>query len=238
MEGREGREDRRFAPEAFLDLDRTAHAALFAGGGPVWSAIGRIASYLDAEEGYSVSGSASVSGRAHVGARVHFADGVKVEPGAVVEGPAWIGAGSVIRAGAYIRGNVIAGAGCVLGNSCEFKNCLLFDGCQVPHFNYVGDSILGHRAHLGAGVVLSNVRLDHAEVQVRIDGGDSIGSGLRKFGAVLGDGAEVGCNSVINPGSVIGRRCVLYPGSLWNGVLAEDHLVKVRQVQEIVARRG
>jgi len=232
----EDREEGRFAPEAFLDLDKTEHAGVFADGEPVWSAIGNIAGYLERKGAFALRG--EVAEGAFVGERVHLGQGVKVEPGAVINGPAWIGDGTVVRTGAYIRGNVITGAGCVLGNSCEFKNCLLFDGCQVPHFNYVGDSILGNKAHLGAGVILSNVRLDNAEVQVRIDGGDSLGSGLRKFGAVIGDGVEVGCNSVINPGSVIGRDCVLYPGSIWNGVLAEGRIVKVRQVQEVVARKG
>jgi len=232
----EDREEGRFAPEEFLDLARTDHAGVFAQGEPVWSAIGRIGDYLADRDGFDQRG--EIAEGAHVGERVHLGEGVKVEPGAVVNGPAWIGSGTVIRTGAYIRGNVVTGADCVLGNSCEFKNCLLFDGCQVPHFNYVGDSILGHKAHLGAGVILSNVRLDHAEVQVRIDGGDNRGSGLRKFGAVVGDNVEIGCNSVINPGAIIGRRSVLYPGSMWSGVLAEDHIVKVRQVQQVVLRKG
>ena len=227
----------RFAPGEYLNLACTQHAELFDTGEPVWSAIGKIAPYLEGCDNFA-KGGAEVSDRAWVAENVHLGDGVEVEPGAVLKGPAWIGEGTVVRAGAYLRGHVITGRNCVLGNSCEFKNCVLFDGAQVPHFNYVGDSILGHGAHLGAGVVLSNVRLDHGEVHVRIDGGGSIGSGLRKFGAVIGDGAEIGCNSVINPGSLVGRECVLYPGSMWSGVLAERHLVKVRQVQEVVKRRG
>ena len=131
---------------------------------------------------------------------------------------------------------MFAQGGPVWGNSCEFKNCLLFDGVAAPHFNYVGDSILGHRAHLGAGVILSNVRLDNREVNVRAGDGQRIGSGMRKFGAVIGDATEIGCNSVINPGSVIGRGCVLYPGSHWSGVLAAEHIVKVRQTQQVVVR--
>jgi NDP-sugar pyrophosphorylase family protein len=231
----EDREEGRFAPGSFLDLGRTEHAQVFADGEPVWSAIGRIAGYLESKGGFTQN--TGVAEGAFVGERVHLGEGVKVEHGAVINGPAWIGAGTIVRTGAYIRGNLITGENCVLGNSCEFKNCLLFDNCQVPHFNYVGDSILGYKVHLGAGVILSNVRLDNTEVQVRIDGGENLGSGLRKFGAVIGDAAEIGCNTVINPGSIIGRRSVLYPGSMWSGVLAEDHIVKVRQVQEVVARK-
>ena len=223
-----------YLPSEYLDPGHTAHWELFSGGEPVWSAIREIADYLEGR-GDNVRRGEIAEG-AIVGDGVHLGAGSKVEPGAVVNGPAWIGDDCVIRTGAYLRGNVITGDGCVLGNSCEFKNCLLFDGVAAPHFNYVGDSILGYKAHLGAGVILSNVRLDNNEVDVRADDGQRIGSGLRKFGAVIGDAVEIGCNSVINPGSVIGRGCVLYPGSHWSGVLAARHIVKVRQTQQVVVR--
>ena len=223
-----------FAPGDFLDLAHTRHAALFEPGRPVWSAIGSLESYLAGKDGFEVRG--EVSPRAHIEGPVHIGEGSRVEPGAVIQGPVWIGDGCTVRAGAYLRGNVVTGDGCMLGNSCEFKNCLLFDGVAAPHFNYVGDSILGHKAHLGAGVILSNVRLDSGEVQVR-QGDQRIGSGLLKFGAVVGDAVEVGCNSVINPGSLLGPGCVLYPGAHWSGVLAAGHIVKVRQVQEVVQKR-
>src|ERR1051325_995922 len=115
-----------------------------------------------------------------------------VEQGATLKGPAWIGQNCHIRSGCYVRENVIAGDGVVMGNSCEFKNCILFDEAQVPHFNYVGDSILGYRAHLGAGVILSNVKLDHSEIVIPVEG-KNIGTGLRKFGAIIGDRTEIGC---------------------------------------------
>src|SRR5207249_1465157 len=136
--------------------------------------------------------------------------GTVIEEGATIKGPAIIGRDCEIRANAYIRGNVIVGDGCVLGNASEFKNCVLFDGCQVPHFSYVGDSILGHKAHLGAGVILSNVK--SIKGNVTVDGKDT---GLRKFGAVIGDGADIGFNCVLNPGSNIGRNSILYPNILW-----------------------
>jgi NDP-sugar pyrophosphorylase family protein len=162
---------------------------------------------------------------------VFIDEGTVVEAGAMIKGPAWIGKNCQIRSGCYIRENVIVGDGCVLGNSCEFKNSILFDECEVPHFNYVGDAILGHKAHLGAGVILSNVRLDRREVIVR-HGAEDIATGLRKFSAIVGDRAEIGCNSVINPGSVIGRRCIIYPLSAFGGVLPPDTIWKVKQEGE------
>jgi bifunctional N-acetylglucosamine-1-phosphate-uridyltransferase/glucosamine-1-phosphate-acetyltransferase GlmU-like protein len=143
----------------------------------------------------------------------------------------------VIRSGAYLREGVIAGDGVMFGNSCEFKNCLLFDHAEVPHFNYVGDSILGYKAHLGAGVILSNVRLDRDTVIVDVDG-ERISSELRKFGAIVGDYSEIGCNSVLSPGSLIGRNCVLYPGSHWRGNLPSGCVVKVELRQEVVGRKS
>jgi UDP-N-acetylglucosamine diphosphorylase / glucose-1-phosphate thymidylyltransferase / UDP-N-acetylgalactosamine diphosphorylase / glucosamine-1-phosphate N-acetyltransferase / galactosamine-1-phosphate N-acetyltransferase len=217
----------------YLDLARTAHGGLFADAEPVWSVLSLISSYLDSNLKPAVLG--VVHPKAEIGDRVFIGEGTVVEAGAVIKGPAWIGRNCQVRSGCYIRENVITGDGCVLGNSCEFKNCILFDGCEVPHFNYVGDAILGHKAHLGAGVILSNVRLDRGEVRVR-RGAERIGTGLKKFSAIIGDHAEIGCNSVINPGSLIGRRCVIHPLSNFSGVLAEDTVWKVRQHGEAVPR--
>jgi NDP-sugar pyrophosphorylase family protein len=136
-----------------------------------------------------------------------------------------------------VRENVIVGNGVVMGNSCEFKNCILFDEAQVPHFNYVGDSILGHKTHLGAGVKVSNIRLDRANVTVEMDG-RPFDTGLRKFGALLGDGSEVGCNAVLNPGSIIGRGAVLYPNVNWSGTLAANMIAKNKAVVEVVLRKS
>jgi NDP-sugar pyrophosphorylase family protein len=222
-----------FTAEKFLDLSHCEHAEfLFVDGESVWSAIPRIAAYLDAKEGYSHDG--DVSDRAHIGERVHIGEGTTVEPGAFIEGPTWIGKNCVVRAGAYIRGNVIAGDNCTLGNSSEFKNCLLFDKVETPHFNYVGDSILGYKAHLGAGVILSNVRLDRQQVLVRDIDGEKHATDLRKFGAIIGDRTEVGCNSVISPGSLLGRDCIVHPCTHWSGQLADRRLVKNRQTLEVV----
>jgi len=152
---------------------------------------------------------------------------VKLPPYATLIGPAWIGAGTQIRPGAFVRGNVIAGERCVLGNACEYKNCLLMDGVETPHYNYVGDSILGNKAHLGAGVICSNLRLDRGEVMVRL-GDECRGTGLRKFGAIVGDGAEVGCNAVLNPGALLGPRSLVMPATAFGGYLPARHIGRVR----------
>ncbi|MEX2580970.1 MAG: UDP-N-acetylglucosamine diphosphorylase [Verrucomicrobiales bacterium] len=226
-----------FSPADILDLSETEHAELFPAGQPVWSALSDIGGYLERLleriDGPLVRGEVHES--AFVGPRVHVAPGATIEPHAVVKGPAWIGPGTVVRSGAYLRENVIAGSDCVLGNSSEFKNCLLFNDCEAPHFNYVGDSILGHRAHLGAGVICSNVRLDRARVKIRTIEG-STDTGLRKFGAVVGDRTEIGCNAVLSPGSILGRDCIVYPGTHWAGVLGNTQIVKNRQEQNVVRR--
>lgn len=161
---------------------------------------------------------------------------VKLPAFGSIKGPAFLGEGCELRPGVFIRGNVIAGLGCVLGNSCEFKNSLLLDGVQVPHFSYVGDSILGNKAHLGAGAICSNLRLDQAEVPVQLPNGSRVGSGLRKLGAILGDGAEVGCNSVLNPGSIIGKRGLVMPSMAFKGTLADGMIAFTREAIQTVPR--
>lgn len=221
-----------FAPENFLDLQHSEHRMLFENATHAWDALGQISSYLQFRLKPGIHG--RLIGKPFISGAVFIGQGTVIEQGAMIKGPAWIGEGCEIRNGCYIRENVIIGSGCVIGNSCELKNSIVFDEAQIPHFNYVGDSILGFRAHLGAGVILSNVRLDHAEVVVPNGAGGFIPTGLRKFGAIIGDRAEVGCNSVLNPGSIIGRNSVLYPGTHWRGVLPAHSIVKVRQAQEIV----
>jgi NDP-sugar pyrophosphorylase family protein len=148
-------------------------------------------------------------------------------PFACIEGPAWIGAGTEIRPGAYIRGNVIAGANCVMGNSSEFKNSILLDKVQAPHFNYVGDSVMGNGSHIGAGVICANLRMDQANVVVVIEDGTRVDSGMRKLGAMLGDGAEAGCNSVLQPGTILGRRAVVI-SMPFSGYLPENTIAHVQ----------
>jgi NDP-sugar pyrophosphorylase family protein len=224
-----------FAPSDYLDLSHTEHRMLFENAVNVWDALKQITSYLQFRLKPQILG--RMIGKPFISNAVYVGRGTIIEQGAMIKGPAWIGEGCEIRNGAYIRENVIIGSGCVIGNSSEFKNCIVFDECQVPHFNYVGDSILGHRAHLGAGVILSNVKLDRTEVTVPLSDGSLIPTGLKKFGAVIGDYAEVGCNSVINPGSLIGRGSIIYPGTVWRGVVPEASIVKTKQEHQVIPRK-
>ncbi|MDF3059359.1 MAG: UDP-N-acetylglucosamine diphosphorylase [Rariglobus sp.] len=172
----------------------------------------------------------------HIEGAVWIDPSVKLPAYATIIGPAWIGAKTEIRPGAFIRGNVIVGEDCVLGNACEFKNCVLLDGVQVPHFSYVGDSILGNGAHLGAGVILSNLRLDQQPVTVRLPSG-TFETGLRKFGAILGDKAEVGCNAVLNPGTILGKRALVMPTTAFSGYLPAGTIARIRGMVTQFPRR-
>jgi NDP-sugar pyrophosphorylase family protein len=223
-----------FAPAEFLSLEHTAHPKLFENQKYVWDALRQIASYLQFRLIPAVVG--ELIGKPFISNIVFVGRGTIVEQGAVLKGPAWIGENCHIRSGCYVRENVVVGDGAVMGNSCEFKNCILFDEAKAPHFNYVGDSILGHGAHLGAGVILSNVKLDHHEIMVMAPEGH-IATGLTKFGAIVGDRTEIGCNAVINPGSILGRDCIVYPTVNFRGVLPQGSVVKLRQELQVLDRR-
>ena len=149
---------------------------------------------------------------------------VKIYGTAVIEGPAIIGSGSEVRPGAFIRGSVIVGERCVVGNSSELKNCILLNNVQIPHYNYVGDSILGNKAHTGAGTICSNLKSDGKPVIIH--GDKDYETGLRKVGGILADGADVGCGSVLNPGTVIGKNTSVYPLTSLRGVYPPDCIVK------------
>lgn len=156
---------------------------------------------------------------------VWIAKDAKVASSAAFFAPCIIGRKTEVRPGAFIRGQVLVGDGAVVGNSTEIKNAILFDGVQVPHFNYVGDSILGYKAHLGAGAITSNIKSDKTPVILR-DGEKEIPTGRKKLGAMVGDFVEVGCNSVLNPGSVLGPRSSVYPLSRVRGLVPADHILK------------
>jgi acetyltransferase-like isoleucine patch superfamily enzyme len=217
-----------------FDLSQTDHVTLFDGVQYPWDVLKRLAAYI-ATTLRPVQLHRTV-GRTHIGTDVQLGEGTVVEEGAMILGPAIIGRGCQIRHNAYLRENVIVGDNCVVGNSCELKHSVLFNGAQVPHFNYVGDSVLGYRAHLGAGVILSNVKLDRRNIFVDVDG-TPVDTGLRKFGALVGDDAEVGCNSVINPGSILGRGSLVYPNVSWRGILPRHMVVKNQAPIEVVHRR-
>ncbi len=169
----------------------------------------------------------------HPAADVWIAKGVPVAPTASITGPCIIGRGTEVRPGAFIRGNALVGENCVIGNSTELKNVVIFDNVQVPHFNYVGDSILGYRSHMGAGSITSNVKSDKTLVTVKA-ADQQIETGRKKFGAMLGDFVEVGCNSVLNPGTVIGPHSNVYPLSCVRGVIPAESIYKTGGV--IVAK--
>src|ERR1700741_4491248 len=192
----------RFEPGDLFDLSQTEHAALFDGCEHAWDGLKKLKDYIEAH--VRPSPHSLDQARVFIGEDVFIGEGTVIEDGAMIKGPAIIGRNCEIRHNAYIREHVIVGDHCVIGNSCEFKHSLLFNHSVVPHFSYVGDSILGCKAHLGAGVKISNVKLMPGNVTVEKDG-VPFDTGLRKFGALLGDNTDVGCNSVLNPGSIVGR---------------------------------
>ncbi len=160
-------------------------------------------------------------------------ENVKIYPTASIEGPCIIGSGTEVRPGAFIRGNVIIGENCVIGNSSEFKNCILLDKVQAPHYNYIGDSIMGNKAHTGAGTICSNLKSDGKAVVIH--GDTDYETNLRKVGAILADGADVGCGCVLNPGTVIGKNTSVYPLTAVRGVIENDFIVKA--MDNIVKRK-
>lgn len=224
-----------FKPEDLFDLSQTDHSAVFEQCEYAWEALKRIAGYV--ENNIQPGLHNRCEGRAYIGENVSIGEGTVVEDGAMIKGPAIIGRNCQIRHNAYIRENVIVGDNCVLGNSCEFKNAFLFNDSEVPHFSYVGDSILGFKAHLGAGVKISNYKLVPGNITIEVDG-KPFDTGLLKFGALLADFTDVGCNSVLNPGSIIGRSSIIYPNSFWRGHLPAQHIAKNRAPIDVVERRS
>ncbi|MEO7793427.1 MAG: UDP-N-acetylglucosamine diphosphorylase [Thermoanaerobaculia bacterium] len=189
--------------------------------------------------------SAAIHGRVHPGAhligdRIVVGKGARIAPGAVLEGPIWIGEDVDVRVGAYLRGGCWIGDGCVVGANVEMKRGILFPGAHSAHLNYVGDSILGRDVNLGAGVILSNFRHDGSPIEIpTANDAPRLATGRRKLGAVLGDGVAVGCNSVLNPGTIVGARTQIYTGvQLRSGVYPADSLIKLRQQIEVVARQS
>ncbi len=157
----------------------------------------------------------------------------KIAPSAFIAGPTVIGAGTEIRHCAFIRGSALIGENCVIGNSTELKNVIVFDNAQLPHYNYVGDSVIGYRSHMGAGSITSNLKSDKTLVTIKA-GDEKIETGLKKFGAILGDNVEVGCGSVLNPGTIIGQNSNIYPLSMVRGYVPENSIYKNRR--EIVTK--
>ena len=201
------------------DLQETVAADIFRGITYPWEVLGRIKEFI-----IELGNSLPEEKFEKRGENIWIAHNATVAPTAYIGAPCIIDEEAEIRHGAFIRGSAIVGKHAVVGNSTELKNVILFNGVQVPHYNYVGDSILGYKAHMGAGSITSNVKSDKSLVVVK--GDDRIETGLKKFGAMLGDHVEVGCNSVLNPGTVIGRNTNVYPLSSVRGVIAADSIYK------------
>ncbi len=219
-------------PEDFFELDNFAHRDLFADCEYVWEALQRLKTYIADVIRPGIHGTV-MDGAYLIGDQIQLGKGAIVEPGAYVTGPTIIGENSVIRHGAYVRGNVVVGDDCVVGHTSELKGAILLNGSGAPHFNYVGDSILGNRVNLGAGTKLSNLKIIAGNVKVRI-GDTEYDSGLRKFGAILGDNAQTGCNSVLNPGTLLGCGSMVYPNATVTGYVPPQSIVKLRQTLETV----
>lgn len=205
---------------ALYDLSHTAARSLLEGTEYPWQALPGIGEFI------KKLGAALPAGEyERRGEDVWVHKSAVLFPNNYIAGPCIIGPETEVRPGAFIRGNALVGAGCVVGNSTELKNVILFDRVQVPHYNYVGDSILGYKSHMGAGAVTSNVKQDKSLVTVNVDG-QRVETGLKKFGAMLGDGVEVGCGAVLNPGTVVGQGARVYPLSMVRGLVPARSLYK------------
>lgn len=191
---------------------------LFASAEYPWEMLSKMKEYIISVINEGIEGYTLIADGILVG------ENVKIYPTATIEAPAIIGSGTEVRPGAFLRGSVITGENCVIGNSSELKNCILLEGVQIPHYNYVGDSILGNKAHMGAGSICSNLKSDGKPVVIH--GDEEYATGLRKIGGILADGADIGCGCVLNPGTIIGRGTSVYPLTSVRGVVEEFSIVK------------
>ena len=226
---------REISVSGLYDLDQTIAAKLFEGITYPWEALPKIHDFI-----ISLGETLPKDIYEERGEHIWVAKSAKVAPTACLNGPLIVDEEAEIRHCAFVRGNAIVGKGAVVGNSTELKNVVLFNKVQVPHYNYVGDSILGFKAHMGAGSITSNVKSDKTLVVVKGEGASTEGSisietGLKKMGAMLGDYVEVGCNSVLNPGTVVGRNTIIYPTSMVRGVVPEGCIYK--KATEIAAKK-
>lgn len=210
------------------NLDETIAKDIFAGKEYPWEVLPYIGEYIK-----QLGSTLPTDEYDKVGEDIWIAKSAKVAKTAYINGPCIIGKNTEVRHCAFIRGNALVGEGCVVGNSTELKNVIIFNCVQVPHYNYVGDSVLGYKSHMGAGSITSNVKQDKTLVTVNVNG-TKVDTGLKKFGAMLGDNVEVGCNSVLNPGTVVGRHSNIYPLSMVRGYIAADSIYK--KSGEIVAK--
>lgn len=218
-----------FSPKELLSLDKTIAADIFEGIENVWEVLPLIKDFI-----IKLGNTLDPERYEKRGEDIWIAKDATVFPSAYIAGPCIIDSGAEVRHGAFIRGSAIVGKGTVVGNSTELKNVILFDNVQVPHYNYVGDSVLGYKAHMGAGSITSNVKSDKTNVTIN-NGNEKIPAGRKKIGAILGDNVEIGCGTVLNPGTVVGRNSSVYPLSMVRGVIEADSIYK--KVGEVVLKR-
>lgn len=216
--------------KSLFDLNHTIAAELFEGKTYPWEVLSEISDFIR-----RLGESLDPEKFEKCGEDIWVAKSAVIAPTAALNGPLIIDEDAEIRHCAFIRGSAVIGKRSVVGNSTEIKNDIIFDDVQVPHYNYVGDSILGHKSHMGAGSITSNIKSDRSLITISWDG-ESIETGIKKIGAMLGDGVEVGCNSVLNPGSVIGPRSMVYPLSMVRGVVPADCIYKNKPGFEIVPK--
>ena len=218
-----------FKIDKYLDVNKTLAQFLFDGIDYPWEVLPRIESFI-----MQLGPMLPADEFDQIGENVWIAKSAQVADSASIVGPCIIDANAQIRHCAFIRGNAIIGKGAVVGNSCEIKNSLLFDEVEAPHYNYIGDSVLGYKAHLGAGAITSNIKNDKKNVVIKFPLGE-IETGLRKLGAVVGDGVQIGCNTVLNPGTVIGKNTRIYPLNSVRGWVDENSIYKKEgTVSEII----
>jgi UDP-N-acetylglucosamine diphosphorylase / glucose-1-phosphate thymidylyltransferase / UDP-N-acetylgalactosamine diphosphorylase / glucosamine-1-phosphate N-acetyltransferase / galactosamine-1-phosphate N-acetyltransferase len=228
--------------DLFEDLEGFEHKVIFDDLENLWDALEKINNYLcnyfsSLKTKPVIKG--KVSEKASLeGEEIFIDEGVIVEDGVLIRAPAILGKNSLVRQAAYLRGNVIVGQNCVLGHATEIKNSLIMNNSKIPHLNYIGDSIIGTGVNLGAGVILANLKSGaHNEVVYVYDKDKKINTGLRKFGAILGDNIHIGCNAVLNPGTIVGRNTTIYPLSTILGVIPQNSIVKYKPQLEIIKKK-
>ena len=209
-----------YCANEFFDLSKTVASDIFIGVEKIWDVLPKISQFV-----ITLGNNLDNKVYENCGENIWIAKNAKVAESAFINGPVIIDENAEIRHCAFIRGNAIIGKNCVVGNSTELKNVLLFDNVQVPHYNYVGDSVLGFKSHLGAGAITSNVKSDKSLVTVN-NASEKLYTGLKKFGAIVGDFVEVGCGSVLNPGTVIGKNSNVYPLSMVRGTISAGCIYK------------
>lgn len=207
--------------DSLFDLSHTMSAPLLEKHDYPWEALSEISDYIK-----KIGADLNPDEYIKNGEDIWISKSATVAPSACINGPCIIGHNTEVRHCAFIRGSVIIGDGCVIGNSTELKNCIIFDSVQIPHYNYVGDSILGYKSHMGAGSVTSNVKSDKTPVIIKGRDGEAVNTNRKKCGAMVGDYTEVGCNAVLNPGTIIGRHSNVYPTSCVRGIIPENSIFK------------